>query len=135
LWTVLVAVIVVQVIARYAFGKGSIMMEELQWHLYAIGFMLGLSLHRGAGAQCAHRRAGRALQRSARGCGSKLVASADAACRSALFVHLVRAAVLLVIVQLNETLGVTRWPALPLVPQVVHRHRLCPARPGGAEGA
>lgn len=43
LWTVLVLVILVQVIARYAFGKGSIMMEELQWHLYAIGFMLGLS--------------------------------------------------------------------------------------------
>jgi TRAP-type mannitol/chloroaromatic compound transport system permease small subunit len=43
LWTVLVLVIVVQVVARYAFNKGSIMMEELQWHLYAIGFMLGLS--------------------------------------------------------------------------------------------
>lgn len=42
LWTVLVAVIVVQVVARYAFGRGSIVMEELQWHLYAIGFMLGL---------------------------------------------------------------------------------------------
>lgn len=42
LWTVLVAIIVLQVIARYAFGMGSIMMEELQWHLYAIGFMLGL---------------------------------------------------------------------------------------------
>lgn len=42
LWTVLVAVIVVQVVARYAFGMGSIMMEELQWHLYAVGFMLGL---------------------------------------------------------------------------------------------
>ena len=42
LWTVLVVVIVVQVVARYAFGTGSIMMEELQWHLYAIGFMLGL---------------------------------------------------------------------------------------------
>ena len=42
LWVVLVAVIVVQVVARYAFGQGSVMMEELQWHLYAIGFMLGL---------------------------------------------------------------------------------------------
>jgi TRAP-type mannitol/chloroaromatic compound transport system permease small subunit len=42
LWTVLVAVIVIQVIARYAFGMGSIMMEELQWHLYAVGFLLGL---------------------------------------------------------------------------------------------
>ena len=43
LWTVLVGVIVVQVVARYVFGQGSIMMEEIQWHLYAIGFMLGLS--------------------------------------------------------------------------------------------
>lgn len=43
LWTLLVLVILVQVVARYAFGQGSIMMEELQWHLYAIGFMLGLS--------------------------------------------------------------------------------------------
>jgi len=43
LWPALVLVIVVQVVARYAFGQGSIMMEELQWHLYAMGFMLGLS--------------------------------------------------------------------------------------------
>ncbi len=43
LWTVLIAVIVVQVVARYAFNKGSIMMEELQWHLYAMGFTLGLA--------------------------------------------------------------------------------------------
>ncbi len=43
LWLVLVLVIVVQVVARYAFGTGSIAAEELQWHLYAIGFMLGLS--------------------------------------------------------------------------------------------
>lgn len=43
LWLVLVLVIVVQVVARYVFGAGSIMMEELQWHLYAIGFMLGIS--------------------------------------------------------------------------------------------
>jgi TRAP-type mannitol/chloroaromatic compound transport system permease small subunit len=43
LWTVLMLVIVIQVVARYVFGQGSIMMEELQWHLYAIGFMLGLS--------------------------------------------------------------------------------------------
>jgi len=43
LWTVLVAVIVLQVLLRYAFGLGSIMLEETQWHLYAVGFMLGLS--------------------------------------------------------------------------------------------
>jgi len=43
MWPLLVLVIVVQVVARYAFGKGSIAIEELQWHLYAIGFMLGLS--------------------------------------------------------------------------------------------
>lgn len=44
LWLVLVLVIVVQVVARYAFGTGSIAMEEVQWHLYSIGFMLGLSV-------------------------------------------------------------------------------------------
>jgi TRAP-type mannitol/chloroaromatic compound transport system permease small subunit len=43
LWLVLVLVIVAQVVARYVFGKGSIAMEELQWHLYAVGFMLGIS--------------------------------------------------------------------------------------------
>jgi TRAP-type mannitol/chloroaromatic compound transport system permease small subunit len=43
LWLVLVLVIVIQVVARYAFSAGSIAMEELQWHLYAIGFMLGIS--------------------------------------------------------------------------------------------
>jgi TRAP-type mannitol/chloroaromatic compound transport system permease small subunit len=43
LWTVLIVVIVIQVIARYAFGRGSVSMEEIQWHLYAIGFMLGLA--------------------------------------------------------------------------------------------
>jgi len=43
LWLVLVLVIVIQVLARYAFSTGSVAMEELQWHIYAIGFMLGLS--------------------------------------------------------------------------------------------
>ncbi|MBE0473219.1 TRAP transporter small permease subunit [Rhodoferax sp.] len=35
--------IVLQVLLRYGFGVGSIMLEETQWHLYAVGFMLGLS--------------------------------------------------------------------------------------------
>jgi len=43
LWTVLMLVIVFQVVLRYAFGLGSIMLEEIQWHLYAVGFLLGLS--------------------------------------------------------------------------------------------
>lgn len=43
LWTVLVFVIVLQVLLRYGFGLGSIMLEETQWHLYAVGFLLGLS--------------------------------------------------------------------------------------------
>lgn len=43
LWTVLVLVIVLQVLLRYGFGIGSIMLEETQWHLYAVGFLLGLS--------------------------------------------------------------------------------------------
>jgi TRAP-type mannitol/chloroaromatic compound transport system permease small subunit len=43
LWTILMLLIVYQVVRRYAFSKGSIMMEEMQWHLYAVGFMLGLA--------------------------------------------------------------------------------------------
>lgn len=43
LWPILVAVTVLQVVLRYGFGQGSIMFEELQWHIYAVGFMIGLS--------------------------------------------------------------------------------------------
>jgi TRAP-type mannitol/chloroaromatic compound transport system permease small subunit len=40
---VLVVVIIVQVILRYVFGRGLVVLEEVQWHLYAIGIMFGLS--------------------------------------------------------------------------------------------
>lgn len=43
LWPILVVVTVAQVVLRYGFGQGSIMFEELQWHIYAVGFMIGLS--------------------------------------------------------------------------------------------
>lgn len=43
LWAVLVGVIVVNVTMRYAFGQGYIVMEELQWHISAIGWLIGLS--------------------------------------------------------------------------------------------
>ena len=40
---VLILVIVIQVVSRYAFNTNYIALEELQWHLYAIGVMFGLS--------------------------------------------------------------------------------------------
>jgi TRAP-type mannitol/chloroaromatic compound transport system permease small subunit len=40
---VLVVVIIVQVILRYVFGRGLVVLEEVQWHLYAIGIMIGFS--------------------------------------------------------------------------------------------
>lgn len=43
IWLVLLGVIVVNVMMRYIFSEGRIEMEELQWHLYSIGFLLGLS--------------------------------------------------------------------------------------------
>ncbi|WP_424981566.1 TRAP transporter small permease subunit [Maritalea sp. S77] len=43
IWLLLLATIVINVVSRYAFGKGRIEFEELQWHFYAIGFMIGLS--------------------------------------------------------------------------------------------
>lgn len=39
----LVAIIILQVVLRYGFGSGHPMIEELQWHLYAVGVMFGLS--------------------------------------------------------------------------------------------
>ncbi len=39
----LVLVIVLQVILRYGFGHGLVVLEELQWHLYGLAFMFGLS--------------------------------------------------------------------------------------------
>ncbi len=43
IWIVLVAVVVSNVVLRYAFGEGRIEFEELQWHLYAVGFLAALS--------------------------------------------------------------------------------------------
>ncbi|MFU8814444.1 MAG: TRAP transporter small permease subunit [Pseudomonadales bacterium] len=43
LWAALLVVIVVNVVARYAFGLGRIEFEEIQWHLYSAGFLLGLA--------------------------------------------------------------------------------------------
>ncbi|MDP6980541.1 MAG: TRAP transporter small permease subunit [Myxococcota bacterium] len=43
LWIVLLATIVTNVVMRYVFGEGRIEFEELQWHLYAIGFLSALS--------------------------------------------------------------------------------------------
>ncbi len=43
LWLPVVAVILVSVISRYAFGQGSIMLEELAWHIYGVAWPLGLA--------------------------------------------------------------------------------------------
>ncbi len=42
LWLGLIALIVLTVVLRYAFGVGRIELEELQWHLYAVGFAMGI---------------------------------------------------------------------------------------------
>ena len=41
-WLGLIGVIIVTVVLRYAFGIGRIELEELQWHLYAVGFLMGI---------------------------------------------------------------------------------------------
>lgn len=43
LWVAVMIVILISVIARYAFGQGSIMLEEIQWHLYGVAWLIGLS--------------------------------------------------------------------------------------------
>ena len=42
-WMLLLLVIVCNVALRYLWGEGRIEFEELQWHLYSIGFLVGLS--------------------------------------------------------------------------------------------
>jgi TRAP-type mannitol/chloroaromatic compound transport system permease small subunit len=43
IWIVLLGVIVLNVTMRYLFGEGRIEFEEIQWHLYAVGFLIGLA--------------------------------------------------------------------------------------------
>lgn len=42
IWILLVLVIVVNVVMRYALGVNYVWVEELQWHMYAVGFMIGI---------------------------------------------------------------------------------------------
>jgi len=43
LWLAIVAVILYAVIGRYAFGQGSVMLEEVEWHLAGAVWLIGLS--------------------------------------------------------------------------------------------
>jgi TRAP-type mannitol/chloroaromatic compound transport system permease small subunit len=40
---ILILVIVLQVFLRYGLGRGLVALEELEWHLYSLAFMCGLS--------------------------------------------------------------------------------------------
>ncbi|HDZ37681.1 MAG TPA: TRAP transporter small permease subunit [Marinobacter sp.] len=42
LWLVVTGIIIWAVVGRYAFGQGSVLLEEVQWHLAGIGWLLGL---------------------------------------------------------------------------------------------
>jgi TRAP-type mannitol/chloroaromatic compound transport system permease small subunit len=45
MWTngILIFAIILQVVLRYGFGHGLVVLEEIQWHLYALGIMIGAS--------------------------------------------------------------------------------------------
>ena len=42
-WIILIGIILTNVVMRYFLGGSIVALEELQWHLYAFGFMVGLS--------------------------------------------------------------------------------------------
>lgn len=42
-YVALIVVIMLQVVLRYGFNHGLVLLEELQWHLYAVGVMFGVS--------------------------------------------------------------------------------------------
>ncbi len=43
LWIAVVGVILYSVVARYAFGQGSVTLEEVQWHLAGAAWLVGMS--------------------------------------------------------------------------------------------
>lgn len=43
LWLLLLLIIVANVTLRYVFGEGRIELEEIQWHIYSLGFLLGMA--------------------------------------------------------------------------------------------
>ena len=43
IWVALLIVIIANVVLRYVFSQGMIELEELQWHLFAVGWLVGLS--------------------------------------------------------------------------------------------
>lgn len=53
IWALLVLVIVVNVIMRYALATNFVWVEEVQWHMYAVGYMIGIAY---AVSQDAHVR-------------------------------------------------------------------------------
>jgi len=40
---IVIFLIILQVVLRYGFGHGLVLLEELQWHFYGVAFMFGLS--------------------------------------------------------------------------------------------
>ena len=42
-WLLLLGIIALNVVLRYFFGEGRVEFEEIQWHLYSVGFLCGLS--------------------------------------------------------------------------------------------
>ncbi len=42
-WLLLIGVIVCNVAMRYILGQGRIELEEIQWHIYSVGFLIGMS--------------------------------------------------------------------------------------------
>lgn len=43
LWLIVVAVIIYAVVGRYAFGQGSVTLEEWQWHIAGAAWLLGIA--------------------------------------------------------------------------------------------
>ena len=44
IWLVLMGIIVLNVFARYILSEGRIEFEEIQWHLYSLGFLIAIAL-------------------------------------------------------------------------------------------
>lgn len=43
IWLVLLSVVIINVASRHILGQGRVELEEIQWHLYSTGFLIGMS--------------------------------------------------------------------------------------------
>ena len=128
----LIFIIVVQVILRYGFGRGMVALEELEWHLFAVAFMFGLSY---AVVTDAHVRVDLLSNLMSKSTRAWVEIFGNHATFAAIHHHRhhLRVGVLLVLLGKPRALACAHGASLPLGDQGRHSVELHPAGVGGPD--